>query len=136
MSMVESTNVQALSWVNGGLRILDQRQLPEIISFDDCKTAPAVAEAIRTMRVRGAPAIGIAAAFAVVLSLKQHFQQGTESWQDKVEKDMQLLAQSRPTAVNLFWVGGYLLVCLPGILLSLLIDYPFVFIDHVVVVLF
>jgi len=53
--------------------------------------------------VRGAPAIGIAAAYGVALSVMQHFSPADSTWTDKVAKDIELLAQSRPTAVNLFW---------------------------------
>ena len=55
------------------------------------------------MRVRGAPAIGIAAAYAVALSVMQHYSKSSNNWKIKVTHDIKQLAKSRPTAVNLFW---------------------------------
>ncbi len=95
--------VHALEWTGHSLKILDQRLLPEQISYDEYDTASAVAEAIKTMRVRGAPAIGIATAYAVALAVKQHYSTETTDWLDRVESEMLELAESRPTAVNLFW---------------------------------
>lgn len=95
--------VQALQWTGKSLQVLDQRQLPQVITYDEYTNAAGVAEAIRSMRVRGAPAIGIAAAYAVVLSAQQHYQSAPTAWHSLVQADIQLLAASRPTAVNLFW---------------------------------
>lgn len=94
--------VQALQWTGDTLRVLDQRLLPEDIFYDECKDATEVAHAITTMRVRGAPAIGIAAAYGVVLSVRKHYAQSNH-WRQKVVADIEMLAKSRPTAVNLFW---------------------------------
>jgi methylthioribose-1-phosphate isomerase len=94
--------VQALQWTGDALKVLDQRQLPEDIVYDEYKDAAGVTDAIKTMRVRGAPAIGIAAAYGVALSIRKHYAQSNH-WRQKVEADMALLAKSRPTAVNLFW---------------------------------
>lgn len=99
--MTNST-AQALIWTGNSLDVLDQRQLPEITRYDRYTDAAGVAEAIKSMRVRGAPAIGIAAAYGVVLSVQQHFSQSA-NWQNAVLADIEVLAQSRPTAVNLFW---------------------------------
>jgi methylthioribose-1-phosphate isomerase len=96
-------NVHALEWTGKSVKILDQRLLPERIVFDEYDGAEGVAEAIKTMRVRGAPAIGIAAAYGVALSVIQHTSTSDDDWKGKVAKDIQNLAQSRPTAVNLFW---------------------------------
>jgi methylthioribose-1-phosphate isomerase len=71
--------------------------------YDDYNDAAGVFEAIATMRVRGAPAIGIAAAYGVALSVIQHFAVTPANWQQKVADDIVQLAKSRPTAVNLFW---------------------------------
>ena len=82
--------VQPLRWKGDRLELLDQRLLPEQTVYVTCRSAAEVASAIRDMVVRGAPAIGCAAAFGVVL--------------DKGSKEgYEQLAQSRPTAVNLFW---------------------------------
>jgi methylthioribose-1-phosphate isomerase len=83
--------------------LLDQRLLPaqEVeLAFDD---APAVAGAIRDMVVRGAPAIGITAAYAVVLSARQHAERRPANWLEAVQRDIGILLESRPTAVNLHW---------------------------------
>ncbi len=93
---------QALIWTGTSLNVLDQRQLPETTHYDTYTDAAGVAQAIKSMRVRGAPAIGIAAAYGVALSVKQHYSQ-SENWRNAVSVDIETLAQSRPTAVNLFW---------------------------------
>ena len=103
MSNKNKLTVQALQWHDDALQILDQRQLPDVITYDHYTTALGVAEAIKTMRVRGAPAIGIAAGYGVALSVKQHFSNNPRTWLNLVTEDIQLLAASRPTAVNLFW---------------------------------
>ncbi|MDP3839765.1 MAG: S-methyl-5-thioribose-1-phosphate isomerase, partial [Methylococcales bacterium] len=102
MTKQQKETVQALQWTGDALKVLDQRRLPEHIVYDDCKDATDVANAITSMRVRGAPAIGIAAAYGVVLSVRKHYAQSNH-WRQKVVADIELLASSRPTAVNLFW---------------------------------
>ena len=82
--------IEPLRWRGDALELLDQRRLPEETIYLRCSSAAEVAAAIRCMVVRGAPAIGCAAAFGVVLG------QGAES-------AYAVLAQSRPTAVNLYW---------------------------------
>jgi methylthioribose-1-phosphate isomerase len=96
-------SVRALIWENEVLQVLDQRLLPEKIVFNSCSTVVEVAESIRSMQVRGAPAIGIAAAYGVVLAAKQRLQSSGQQWREAIESDLTLLAQARPTAVNLFW---------------------------------
>jgi len=82
--------VEALRWRGDALELLDQRLLPEQSVYVACRSAAEVAQAIRDMVVRGAPAIGCAAAFGVALD------RGSD-------RAFELLAGSRPTAVNLFW---------------------------------
>ena len=103
--MTQQTNetVQALIWTGTSLKVLDQRKLPDTIIYDEYQDAAGVTEAIASMRVRGAPAIGIAAAYGVALSVSRHLAHDAADWQQKVAEDIALLAQSRPTAVNLFW---------------------------------
>ncbi|MDX8128431.1 S-methyl-5-thioribose-1-phosphate isomerase [Methylomonas sp. OY6] len=101
MTTTQKLSVQALQWSGHSLKVLDQRLLPETITYDEYNDAAGVTEAIASMRVRGAPAIGIAAAYGVVLSAMQHYPQA--DWQAAVAEDIQQLAASRPTAVNLFW---------------------------------
>jgi len=91
----------SLRWSGDSLLILDQRRLPGEEVYVEAKTPQEVAEAIRTMQVRGAPAIGIAAAFALALAAR-----GAKSplqARRNVEKAVRLLASTRPTARNLFW---------------------------------
>ena len=103
MNSKNELNVHALEWTGKSLKVLNQRILPETIAFDEYTDAPGVAEAITSMRVRGAPAIGIAAAYGVALSVMQHYVESSTDWEGKVVADIQLLESSRPTAVNLFW---------------------------------
>lgn len=103
MSLNNELKVHALEWTGNSVKVLDQRVLPETIRFDEYTDAPGVAVAIKTMRVRGAPAIGIAAAYAVALSVMQHYSSSANDWESRVVDDIQQLANSRPTAVNLFW---------------------------------
>ncbi|TPQ26393.1 S-methyl-5-thioribose-1-phosphate isomerase, partial [Methylomonas koyamae] len=101
MSQTSQLSVQALQWTGHSLKVLDQRVLPQTIAYDEYRDAAGVATAIASMRVRGAPAIGIAAAYGVVLSAMRHYPQA--DWQAAVDRDIEQLAASRPTAVNLFW---------------------------------
>lgn len=95
--------VRALRWSDEGLTVLDQRLLPEKVQYHLCTQAAQVAKAIRTMQVRGAPAIGIAAAYGVVLAARQCWQTHGKQWKNAIKTDIDSLAHSRPTAVNLFW---------------------------------
>lgn len=95
--------VRAVSWIDHQLRLLDQRWLPQRMVYLDCDRVDAVTQAIRQMVVRGAPAIGIAAAYGVVLAARQRYQQDNTHWKTLLQKDLELLAQARPTAVNLKW---------------------------------
>ncbi|WP_411727896.1 S-methyl-5-thioribose-1-phosphate isomerase [Methyloglobulus sp.] len=110
----KSSGVQALQWTGHSLKVLDQRQLPEKISYDEYTDTHGVAEAIATMRVRGAPAIGIAAAYGVVLSVYRHYSLSVDNWRQHVLADIELLADSRPTAVNLFWALNQMKAVLDG----------------------
>jgi len=93
MTLQTKKPVQALQWTGTSLKVLDQRQLPETLVYDDYNDAAGVTEAIATMRVRGAPAIGIAAAYGVALSVIQHCAEAPANWQQKVADD---IAQQSP----------------------------------------
>ncbi len=95
--------IRAVQWRDGRLVLLDQRRLPQVEEYLVYEDAVAVAGAIRDMVVRGAPAIGIAAAYGVVLAAQQRYAMDAANWKGLVQGDIQVLAQSRPTAVNLFW---------------------------------
>lgn len=101
MNSTKHLSIQALEWTGNSLKVLDQRVLPQQIRYDEYRDAAGVTEAIASMRVRGAPAIGIAAAYGVVLSAMCNFP--ASDWKAAVTADIQQLAASRPTAVNLFW---------------------------------
>lgn len=90
---------------NGKLRLLDQTQLPEKLMVLECETVEVVWEAIVMLRVRGAPAIGIAAAYGVLLCLRDRndTEPVDEPVRSTVHAAIDYLATSRPTAVNLFW---------------------------------
>ena len=93
--------IRAMRWAGDRLQLLDQRRLPGEEVWVDCRQAAEVADAIRDMVVRGAPAIGITAAYGVVLSAMAHADAPDPA--QAVAADLQRLAEARPTAVNLFW---------------------------------
>lgn len=95
--------MRAVEWHDGRLRLLDQRLLPATLTYLDLNSADAVADAIREMAVRGAPAIGIAAAYAVVLAARARYREHGPQWQQFIGQDLALLNAARPTAVNLAW---------------------------------
>ena len=95
-----------LRWVggtDGRLRLLDQTLLPGECREIECRTAEQVWEAIKTLRVRGAPAIGVAAAYGVVLGLQEVASAPRYDFDTRLNAVCEYLATSRPTAVNLFW---------------------------------
>lgn len=95
--------LSSVYWGGDHLVLLDQRLLPEEIVYLKLYTPEEVWEGIHSMKVRGAPAIGIAAAFGAVLGGMQVEADGREDWLQQVAKTCAYLATSRPTAVNLFW---------------------------------
>ena len=100
--LMAAEKVKAIDWRDGTLYLLDQRKLPFEEVWLSCTSAVAVADAIRTMVVRGAPAIGISAAYGVALAVAARLDEG-DDWQMALEEDFDLLVNARPTAVNLFW---------------------------------
>ncbi|MDP1680090.1 MAG: S-methyl-5-thioribose-1-phosphate isomerase, partial [Candidatus Nitrotoga sp.] len=95
--------VETLRWSDGVLEMIDQRILPATFMYLQYDSAASVAEGIRSMVVRGAPAIGVAAAYGVALEALRLFAVTDESFQRGMNEGINTLAQSRPTAVNLFW---------------------------------
>lgn len=95
--------IRAVLWEDDKLKLLDQRLLPREEVFLEYEEPRAVADAIRDMVVRGAPAIGITAAYGVVLALKHRLAEGGKGLVDRLEQDFGYLADARPTAVNLAW---------------------------------
>lgn len=94
--------VCALDWTGDCLRLLDQRRLPQEVVWVECRTPEEVADAIRAMVVRGAPAIGVAAAFGMVLAAQRALEHSL-ALPTVLDHAYQVLAAARPTAVNLFW---------------------------------
>ncbi len=90
-------------WTGDTLALLDQRALPEREEWLECASAVDVARAIRAMVVRGAPAIGISAAYGVVLAARRAFREEPQRWREAMGDDLAALGAARPTAVNLAW---------------------------------
>src|SRR6516164_2416375 len=86
--------------------MIDQRKLPAAEGYVSCKTAAEVARAIKTMVIRGAPAIGVAAAMGIALGMRKSAATGTQKFAAEFYKTCELMAGTRPTAVNLFWAIG------------------------------
>ncbi|MGH9163282.1 MAG: S-methyl-5-thioribose-1-phosphate isomerase, partial [Vicinamibacteraceae bacterium] len=92
-----------VAWDDDVVVMVDQRKLPAKEVYVRCRTAQEVARAIRAMVIRGAPAIGVAAAMGVALGVKRSTARGTKQLTAEFVKICDLLASTRPTAVNLFW---------------------------------
>jgi len=103
MQANEYDSIRALEWSDEGLRLLDQRWLPEHGEILLVASASEVAAAIRDMVVRGAPAIGIAAAYGVVLAARARYAESPAEWRARMEPDLARLRAARPTASNLAW---------------------------------
>ena len=99
----EADAVETLRWREGRLELIDQRLLPSRFEYVSCTAAADVAVAIRSMIVRGAPAIGCAAAFGVALEAQRQKHGTPAQFAAAMELGFKTLAESRPTAVNLFW---------------------------------
>lgn len=105
MNKVQKTGmkVETLRWVEDHLEMIDQRVLPKEFVYLKYWSAAEVAEGIKSMVVRGAPAIGCAAAYGIALEALQHGLQTAQDFKVAMERAFDDLAASRPTAVNLFW---------------------------------
>jgi methylthioribose-1-phosphate isomerase len=95
--------IRAIEWLDGHIRLIDQRLLPGKLEHLTLQTLPEAVRAIRDMAVRGAPAIGITAAYAVVLAARAHYSANPSAWQTRLVPELAMLAEARPTAVNLRW---------------------------------
>ncbi len=93
----------AVLWQDGELYLLDQRLLPHEACFVHCSRGVDAAKAIADMVVRGAPAIGVTAAYAVVLSARSAWRRAQGGWKTAIQDELEQLAGARPTAVNLGW---------------------------------
>src|SRR5688500_19827203 len=95
--------VQWIGDLPGHVRIIDQTLLPTTVEYRDCRSVEEIWEAIRVLRVRGAPAIGVAAAMGVVLGMQHLNDPGSGAYRQRLKEVTDYLRTSRPTAVNLFW---------------------------------
>ncbi|WP_447976619.1 S-methyl-5-thioribose-1-phosphate isomerase [Candidatus Nitrospira bockiana] len=95
--------IPTVEWKDGMVRLLDQSRLPEQVEFLDCREYQAVGEAIRELKVRGAPAIGVTAAMGVALGACGLVTASEDEFHKGVLEICDRLAATRPTAVNLFW---------------------------------
>lgn len=102
--------IQTISWVNGHIKLIDQTKLPQKLAYIHCRDVKTLWQAIRRLSVRGAPALGVAAAFGVLLGIKSFSGSGSRSrnrndrkrFSKHVDQTSDYIATSRPTAVNLF----------------------------------
>ena len=94
---------KTLEWKDGRLVLIDQTKLPTELSFFECTRIEEVWDAIKRLVVRGAPAIGVAAAYGVVVGVQNSKARTRDEFLEEVEQGAEYLATSRPTAVNLFW---------------------------------
>jgi len=92
-----------IQWKDDALVLLDQTALPNEVKYESFTTIESVWDAIQVMKVRGAPAIGVAAAYGMYLGIKDSNVQTTNELIEEINKHAEYLATSRPTAVNLFW---------------------------------
>ncbi|MFW5449983.1 MAG: S-methyl-5-thioribose-1-phosphate isomerase [Methylophagaceae bacterium] len=99
----QTDSIQAIIWRDNKLLLLDQRALPHEQIWLEYEHSDVVANAITKMVVRGAPAIGITAAYGVVLAARQAWNSANNNWKKMMAEALDKLAESRPTAVNLFW---------------------------------
>ncbi len=94
---------KTIEWRGNRVRLLDQRKLPQKVQYLECRNASSVADAIRTMAIRGAPAIGVAAAMGIALAAKKTRYRHPRVFAKAIKTVCQEMRETRPTAVNLFW---------------------------------
>jgi methylthioribose-1-phosphate isomerase len=95
--------IKTLEWTDSGVRFIDQRKLPTEETYVTCATYEEVAEAIRNMTVRGAPAIGVAAAMGIALGARDAEAGHVSELRRAFDQICEVIGETRPTAVNLFW---------------------------------
>jgi methylthioribose-1-phosphate isomerase len=123
-STLKAPMIPTFEWTSGGIRFLDQRRLPQEEAYLLATTYQEVAEAITKLVVRGAPAIGVAAAMGLALGVKNSSAQTLPALTSELEVISKTLAATRPTAVNLFWAIEHMrhrffeLAAQPGITLA------------------
>ena len=95
--------IKTIEWTEEGVRMIDQRVLPNEETYVTLQSCEAVADAIRTMVVRGAPAIGVSAAMGLALGAKQSKAASISELEQEFDRLCEMMSETRPTAVNLFW---------------------------------
>jgi methylthioribose-1-phosphate isomerase len=106
------SRLKTIEWIDDCARIIDQTLLPTELVYKDIKTIEGMYEAIKLLRIRGAPAIGIAAAFGLYLGIRTlPDDDGVDRFLPALKKKADYLASSRPTAVNLFWALARIQTC-------------------------
>lgn len=95
--------IRTVDWIDGKVRILDQTQLPEKVSFIETNDIKKIWVAIKHLQVRGAPAIGVASAMGLAAHIQRVKATSSKMLIKEIEKSVRYLASARPTAVNLFW---------------------------------
>src|SRR5713226_5705622 len=101
--MKSPRTIEWIGGIDGFVRIIDQTLLPTELRYIDLRTVEDVWEAIKMLRVRGAPAIGVAAAMGVVIGVQTVRADDRTQFENQLSKVCEYLATSHPTAVNLFW---------------------------------
>ena len=95
---------QTIAWKNGRLKLIDQTQLPNKLAYEYCDTVEEVWNAIKQLKVRGAPAIGVAAGYGIIVALKKSKAKNS----DELIRDVDKAAATSPVAAALFWLGTLL----------------------------
>jgi methylthioribose-1-phosphate isomerase len=95
--------ISTIEWRNGKVRIIDQRKLPHKLVYADIRDVRSMWQAIKKLQVRGAPAIGVAGAFGIILGIRNIKAKNYKAFRRSLNSIIKYLASSRPTAVNLFW---------------------------------
>lgn len=96
-------NLATIAWKKGKVRLIDQSQLPQKLNYIYCRNLSSVVEAIKTMKVRGAPALGIAAALGIALAVQKVKSSKYKDLKQELNEACKRLRNSRPTAVNIYW---------------------------------
>src|SRR3990172_2008215 len=95
--------IKTIEWVDSRIRLIDQTKLPSVEEYVDCREWQEVAEAIKSMKIRGAPAIGVAAALGIAIGEKNPQATNTNDFLKEFEEICEGISATRPTARNLFW---------------------------------
>lgn len=106
---------KTIEWKTDRVRIIDQRRLPQELHYLDCKDAASVGQAIRSMAIRGAPAIGVAAAMGIALAASKCRLRQPEAFLKSLNETCDQMSATRPTAVNLFWAVGQMKKIIDGV---------------------